>query len=236
MASSVNNDASALFNQLNSVRTGSTANSDSSVSGAQTDFLNLLTTQLQNQDPLNPMDNAQMTSQLAQINTVDGINKLNATLTAMMNNSMTQQALQAAALVGHGALVAGSNMALTTSTASDGTTSSAAIGGFNLASNADIVTIKVSDASGNVVRTISLQNQDAGTQNFVWDGKDDNGNAEPAGNYTFSVSATQGTNKVTADPLQFGYISGVTLGSSGTIGVDVGSYGRFNLGDIQQII
>jgi flagellar basal-body rod modification protein FlgD len=72
---------------------------------AQDRFLKLLTTQLKNQDPLNPMDNAQMTSQLAQISTVDGIEKLNATLQKMLSSSNEPEAMQASALVGHQVMV-----------------------------------------------------------------------------------------------------------------------------------
>ncbi|HTJ97596.1 MAG TPA: flagellar hook capping FlgD N-terminal domain-containing protein, partial [Rhodocyclaceae bacterium] len=122
--------STSIINQLNQKPTKAT----STVSDQQSRFLNLLTTQLKNQDPLNPMDNAQMTSQLAQISTVDGIERLNQTLTAMMSSSSTDQTLQAAALVGHGALVKGNNLALGTS---------GAIGGFDLASKADVVKIEI---------------------------------------------------------------------------------------------
>ena len=76
-----------------------TAASTSKTTDAQSNFLKLLTEQLKNQDPLSPMDNAQMTSQLAQISTVDGIEKLNTTLTAMLSGSQSSEAVQAAALV-----------------------------------------------------------------------------------------------------------------------------------------
>ena len=69
-----------------------TAASTSKTTDAQSNFLKLLTEQLKNQDPLSPMDNAQMTSQLAQISTVDGIEKLNTTLTAMLSGSQSGEA------------------------------------------------------------------------------------------------------------------------------------------------
>ena len=74
------------------------AASTSKTTDAQSRFLKLLTEQLKNQDPLSPMDNAQMTSQLAQISTVDGIVKLNTTLTALLDGSQSSDAVQAAAL------------------------------------------------------------------------------------------------------------------------------------------
>ena len=95
----------------NAAKTSKSSSTDSTDS-AQDRFLKLLTAQLKNQDPLNPLDNAQMTSQLAQISTVDGITKLNATMQAMLNNSSDSQTLQAAALVGHAVLVPGSSLTL----------------------------------------------------------------------------------------------------------------------------
>lgn len=226
MATSNVNNTGSIVDQLNSQNNRNT--STSKTEDQQTRFLTLLTTQLKNQDPLNPMDNAQMTSQLAQISTVDGIERLNATLTAMMNTSSTQQALQAAALVGHGALVEGKNLALT---------ESGAIGGYDLVSGADRVKIEIKDGNGNIVRTVSLEDQDAGVQNFVWDGKDSDGKALEAGNYTFNVTAVQGNSDVKVTPLQFGYISGVVRNAStGDLGIDVGNFGRFSLDDLKQII
>lgn len=77
---------------------------------AQTNFLTLLTTQLKNQDPLNPLDNAQVTSQLAQISTVDGIERLNQTLATMMDGMLGSETMQAAALVGRSVLVPGQHL------------------------------------------------------------------------------------------------------------------------------
>ena len=219
----VKNDSS-IFDQINSANNrGSTTKAEDQ----QTKFLTLLTTQLKNQDPLNPMDNAQMTSQLAQISTVDGIERLNATLASMMSSTSESQVLQMAALVGHGALVEGKNIPLS----EDG-----AIGGFDLASAADRVKIEIKDAAGNVVRTINLEGQEAGVQNFVWDGKNNDNVALDPGNYTFNVTAVQGNADVKVTALQFGYISGVVRTSTGDIGVDVGSYGRFTVDDLKQII
>ena len=84
----VKNDSS-IFDQINSANNRGTT---TKAEDQQTKFLTLLTTQLKNQDPLNPMDNAQMTSQLAQISTVDGIERLNATLASMMSSTSETQA------------------------------------------------------------------------------------------------------------------------------------------------
>ena len=90
----------------------SSSTSSSKTTDVQSRFLKLLTEQLKNQDPMNPVDNAQMTSQLAQINMVDGIDKLNTTLASLVEGSQSGEAMQAAALVGKGVMVAGSGLTL----------------------------------------------------------------------------------------------------------------------------
>ena len=124
-------------------------------------FLTLLVAQLQNQDPLNPMDNAQVTTQLAQISTVSGINQLNDTVAALGASMAVSQALQAASLVGHDVVVGGNDLTLANGTAS---------GGMDLSGNADQVSVTVTDAAGNVVRTMDVGAQKSGTQFFSWDG------------------------------------------------------------------
>jgi flagellar basal-body rod modification protein FlgD len=80
--------------------------------GSADRFLKLLVTQLKNQDPLNPMDNAQITSQMAQINTVSGIDKLNTTVASLGTQMLQSQALQGAALVGHDVTIVGDGLSI----------------------------------------------------------------------------------------------------------------------------
>lgn len=222
MAVTATDNTTNPYDALNPKKTTGT-----SAENMQNRFLMLLTTQLKNQDPLSPLDNAQMTSQLAQITTVDGIERLNKTLGAMMGSNNEQQTLQAAALVGHGALVAGKAIELT----KDG-----GIGGYNLSGPADTVKIEIRDKNGAVVRTINETSVASGVSNFVWDGKNDAGNAVEQGSYTFGVAATQGKSTVGVSTLNFGQISGVVRSADGTLGIDVGNYGRFNLSELKQII
>jgi len=218
-----NNPAANLFTALNPAATTTT----STAATTQTQFLTLLTTQLKNQDPLNPMDNAQMTSQLAQISTVEGLDKLNNTLTGLIDSQSQTQTLQAASLVGKGVLTAGSKLTLA---------SGNAVGGFTLAGAADSATVTIKDASGNKVRTMTFSGVDAGTTPFAWDGSTDAGNtAAPDGNYTFSVTATQGSNSVTATALQYGLVNSVAGTSSG-LAVNVGAVGNVKMSDIMQIL
>lgn len=222
--SATTNPASALFASLNG--TSSTTTSTNQISDTENRFLKLLTAQLKNQDPLNPMDNSQMTSQMAQISTVDGIERLNATLQSLVTSSANSQALQAAALVGHGVLVPGNSIELASG--------SSAYGGIDLASDADSVTVSVNDSSGLLVRTLDLGAVKAGSHTFTWDGTANDGTAAAAGNYTFTVSAKQGTSTVDTTALLLGLVSSVTQSSSG-LSLNVGQQ-AFTMADVRQIL
>ncbi len=215
-----------VFSSINATNTASSTTTTSSTQEAQDTFLKLLVTQLKNQDPLNPMDNAQMTSQLAQMSTVSGIDKLNTTLSSLVDSAGTSQSLQAAAMIGKNVLVPGSQLALS---------SGAAYAGVNLSGAADQVTLTISDASGNVVQTESLGAQKAGVLDIAWDGTNSAGATMADGTYKFSVSATQGSNSVTVSPLQVGTVSALVRSGSGFL-LDLGALGTFNFTDVQQIL
>lgn len=218
--------SSAVYDAINAANTASSTKTTSAASSQQDQFLKLLTTQLQNQDPLNPLDNAQMTSQLAQISTVDGITKLNATLQTLLDNATASQALSSAALVGHGVLVPGSGLSLQ---------QGVAVGGVDLSGAADAVTATIKDANGLTVRTLQLGAMSAGAHSFNWDGKADNGAPAADGAYTVSVAATQGQNTVTVNALQMGIVSSVMNSSTGP-SLNVGGLGTFMMSDVKEII
>lgn len=217
-------DRAALFASLNGDSKATAATSQ--VSDAQNRFLKLLTAQLKNQDPMNPLDNAQMTSQMAQISTVDGIERLNATLQKLISNSADSQAMQAASLVGHGVLVQGSDMALANGNA---------FGGVELALPADRVTVNIKDSNGLTVRTLELGAMEAGSTSFQWDGKANSGEVAANGNYTFSVSAVRGADKVDAAALTVGMVTSIERNAAGTT-LNVGRLGAFTLADVRQIL
>jgi flagellar basal-body rod modification protein FlgD len=202
----------------------SSSTSDTSV-GSQDYFLKLLVAQMNNQDPLNPMDSAQMTSQLAQLNTVQGIQKLSTQLDSLLGDVSSSQSLQASSLVGKDVLVPGSTLALA---------NGQAVGGVNLAGDVDSLTLTIKDASGTVVKTENLGTQSAGIVNFVWDGSTDAGAAATAGSYTFTATAKSGGSAVVADTLSTGLISSVTPGTSGT-SVFVNGVGSVDLSQVKQI-
>lgn len=229
-----NSQSQAIWAALNgsssssgtSSSSSTSSSSDTSAAGIQNQFLTLLTTQLQNQDPLNPMDNSQMTSQLAQISTLQGIQQLNTTLQTMLGNTQDSQAMQATSLVGHTVLVPGNSLPL-----SGGATTYA---GFDLAGAADNVTVTVTNSSGVAVRTMQLGSADAGSNMFSWDGKTDGGTTAADGTYTFTVSAVQGSNSVNATALAVGKVDSVVRSGTG-FNLDVGSLGTVAYSDVREV-
>lgn len=202
----------------------SAAASNSSQS-TQDRFLKLLVTQMQNQDPLNPMDNAQITSQMAQLSTVSGIETLNTTLQAMSTSFTASQSLQAAGMIGRSVLASGSALPL-----KDGV----AIGGYALSQPVDKAVVTIKDAAGNVLHSVDMGAQQAGNIMFQWDGATDSGGTAANGTYTFEVSAAQGGQKVTADKLSLGTVSSVSLGATGiTLNTDV--LGSVDVSKVKQI-
>jgi len=217
--------SSATQDLLATVNGTGTAKATSTTTDAQNRFLKLLTTQLKNQDPLNPMDNAQMTSQLAQISTVDGIERLNATLQKLVSNSVDAEATQAAGLVGHKVMVAGSALQLGTS---------GALGGIDLTTAADQVVVTVKDVNGLVMRTLNLGSLDVGAHNFTWDGKTDAGAAAINGAYSISVAAKRGTETVPVAALELASVVSINRSSQG-VTLDLGQLGLAKMTDVKQI-
>ena len=155
-------------------------------------FLKLLVTQMQNQDPLNPMDNAQITSQMAQINMVSGIDKLNTTVGGLNGQFAQLQALTGASLVGRQVSLQGDRMAFA---------SGAGVGGFDLSGSADQVKIEVLNPAGHVIDTLNLGAQGAGRHSFEWLPATLPPGAVDGAIYRFRVLAQLGATPVPSTPL-----------------------------------
>jgi flagellar basal-body rod modification protein FlgD len=204
--SSVSSANSQIINTLNASATTSNSSANSA-DEIQNRFLTMLVSQLKNQDPLNPADANQMTTQLSQISMVSGIEKLNTSMEKLLGSYSSTQNMQAAAMIGKTVMTAGNGLELGTN---------GAVGGVNLAGAADKVTVTIKDAAGNVVQTESLGKQSAGVVNFFWDGKDSEGNAKAAGNYTFTVTAANAAgDSVDAAALQAGTVYAVSMTKTG---------------------
>jgi flagellar basal-body rod modification protein FlgD len=193
----------------------SSSSSSSATSGSdlQQTFLQLLVTQLQNQDPTSPMDSSQMTSQLAQINTVSGIANLNTSLTSLSTQLSAGQNAQSALLIGSTVLAAGS-----TATVASGASPQL---GVQLTSAASDVTLTIKDSAGKVVNTLDLGAQSAGTVPVTWNGTDSTGATVADGDYTISASATVNGQATSATALVASKVNAVIQQSDGTAGLSL---------------
>lgn len=206
--------------------TASLTSTSADIGATQDRFLKLLVTQMKNQDPLNPLDNAQVTSQMAQLSTVTGIDKLNATVQALSSSMLASQSLQAVSMIGHVALTDGNSMDLANGNA---------YGGIELTQPADKVTVQIADASGALVRTLHLGAQDTGIVDFNWDGMTDSGSAAADGRYTFTAVSELSGKKSDAATLSYGLVNSVAQSSSG-VTVNIGNQGDFSLNAIRKIL
>ncbi|MCK6710456.1 flagellar hook assembly protein FlgD [Enterobacter cloacae] len=214
--------------------TGSSSLTGSNASDLQSSFLTLLVAQLKNQDPTNPMQNNELTTQLAQISTVSGIEKLNTTLGSVSGQIDNSQSLQAASLIGHGVMIPGTTILAGTSTTEGNTTTTTPFG-VELQQAADKVTATITDATGAVVRTIDIGELKAGVHTFTWDGSLADGTKAPNGSYKVAISASNGSTQLVAQPLQFALVQGVIKGSDGNK-LDLGTSGTTTLDEVRQII
>ena len=223
-----------MINSATSATSGSTAvgttatktDSTTDASAGQDRFLKLLVAQLNNQDPMNPLDNAQMTSQIAQINTVTGIQQLNDTVKGLVSQFAAQQMLQGSALVGHQVLTEGNTLSVDTE-------SGQATGAFDLAGSAASVKVQVLDAAGTEVGTVDMGALPAGRYNFAWD----------ASNYTgdkaalrFKVVANNGEKSpVASTALSLDQVSSVSL-NSGTVELELSRGGKVTQAGVKAIL
>lgn len=168
---------------------------ESTADGTEDRFLKLLVAQMRNQDPMNPMENAEVTSQLAQISTVRGIETLNRSMDNFTATNAQSAVLAAVNMIGKQVLAPGERFAMDDSATRDIRL------GFDLKENAEAVTLDILDANGNLVHRHAMQNQEAGNHSLSWDGKDTNGNALPAGQYRLQVNAANDGTAVTATAL-----------------------------------
>lgn len=210
----------------NTNTTTSVTTTTSKTEEQQTRFLKLLTAQLRNQDPMNPMDNAQMTSQLAQLETASGIERLNTTLNSLVDSLGESQSMQAAGLIGKNVMVPGTQLSLV---------KGEAYAGFNLSKAADNVKVHIYNSAGTELQVEDLGAQKAGVMNFAWDGKLSDGTTATDGTYKFKVEATQGGTAVTVDPLQIGTVSALVKSGNGFL-LDLGSLGTFEYKNVQQVL
>jgi flagellar basal-body rod modification protein FlgD len=172
------------------------------------------------------MDNAQVTSQMAQLSTVSGIDKLNATLKALSGSMAASQSLQASSMIGHVVMAPGNKIEL------KGGKAAAAL---DLEQSADSVSVQIKDATGNVVRTMNLGSQAGGVVKMQWDGLNDANEALPDGNYQFAATAYLGEKKSSVNGLSYGLVNGVVKKPEGS-SLSVEQLGEVGMDTVKEIL
>ena len=187
----------------------------------QADFLSLLVTQMRNQDPTQPMDSSQMVSQLAQISQVSATQALQTSFDALSASLQGNQMLQASSMVGRG---------VTVPSAAGRLGANGMDGAVNVPSGGGQVIVQLTDAAGNVVRTLDLGAPDAGLVAFHWDGKGNDGKALAPGAY--GLDAQAGTTAVAT--YVSGKVTGVGMTGDGAY-LDIDGFGGALLSQVAQI-
>ena len=216
------------MNGASSSASGTSSTSGTSGTDLQNTFLQLLVTQLQNQDPTNPMDSSQMTSQLAEINTVTGIQQLNTSLSSLSTQLSAGQNAQAALLIGSTVLAPGSSMAVSGGSAPQL--------GVTLPAAASDVKLTITNSAGQVVNTLDLGAQSAGTVPVTWNGTDTAGNTVADGTYTISASATVNGQAGTATALVASKVQGVIQQADGSASLSLANGKTVSLSGVGAIL
>ena len=195
----------------------------------QDDFLSLLTKQLSQQDPSDPVDNDKMIQQMTSFSTLTGINQINDQLSTLSTSLTSNQALQASTLVGQEVLVSNSTLVKGES----GEESLIA----NMNADAKNALIRIENEAGELVRTIETGDLSAGEHRLSWDGLDDSGENLPAGSYKVIVEGDVGGEKQTFPVSTFANVNSVVLGSGdGSVLLNIEGMSRpISIKDVKEI-
>ena len=183
--------------------------SESSAAALQDRFLTLLVAQMRNQDPLNPLENAEVTTQMAQISTVEGIAKMNTTMTDVAAATGMNRASASTGLIGQDVFVPGSAVSWNTETSSMRS-------GVTLDDTAEKLTVELIDASGKVVDQREYTDVAAGTISIDWTGRGLNNGSYGPGDYTVRATVMSDA-KATATTLTTDRVTGVVDSAEGVV-------------------
>ena len=191
------------------------------------DFLKILVAQLQAQNPLDPQDPTEFTSQLAQFSSLEQLMNLNQTIQSLILFSASQSNNLALMFVGKNILAAGDTFSYKTGEAKPEMI-------YKLASDAETVNITVYDEEGNIVKTINLTNQSAGEHRIEFDGLDNNNSPLPDGNYRFEVSAKDADgNDITTSSYIMGLVERIVFENGYTYLIVNGK--RISISDVTEV-
>ncbi|MCK5230873.1 MAG: flagellar hook assembly protein FlgD [Desulfobulbaceae bacterium] len=191
------------------------------------DFMKLFITQLQYQDPMEPMDSYQMGSQLAQFSTMEATMQMSENMEELLAYQTSQNNLQLLTLLGNEAKASGNMLAV-----SDGSVTATE---FTLAEMADSCVVEICDESGSIVRTLDLKAVPAGPYELAWDGNDSREEQVPDGPYRYSVRAYSGLGQlIEVDQTTTGRVTGVEF-SSGQAMLTLDNYITIDVGDVLSV-
>ncbi len=205
---------------------GTTNISESSVVGKE-DFLKLLVTQLQNQDPLNPSESTEFTAQLAQFSSLEQLTNVNENLEYLHLYQASINNAQSVDFIGKTVKAAGDSISV-----SDGVSEKIC---FDLPKDASGTLISIYDDADNLVATLNAGSLNSGEQSLTWDGTDSEGNSVSDGDYTFKVAATDADgNTIEVSTFTTARVTGVTF-ENGTTYLMAGGK-RIPLGDVVEVL
>lgn len=194
----------------------------------QEDFIELMITQIRNQDPFEPLQSGEFIGQLAQFGTVSGIGELKETVSDLASSLISNQTLEAANLIGKNALVPSDNLSLEQNGSGKG-----AIAVNAPSSN---VSVSIFDATGKLVQTLPIGAVNSGIQDFEWNGVDASGNPVAPGEYFFSAVGAQGEANVAFDTFAYKEIQSISLGeSSSSIRLNVADGSELKISELLKL-
>ena len=194
---------------------------------SQDDFLKMMVTQLQNQDPLHPMANGEFLTQIAQFTSASGIDQLQKAFQQFQTSMQTSQALQAASLVGRQVVVQSDRGYLPADGEMDAI--------VHLPAAVGNLTVAVLDGAGQLVRKIELGQQPAGDAAFHWDGKDTQGKRMPAGSYQLQAQSEMDGQAVSMQVRAAATVESVTLGAGQALQLNLAGLGAVDLDTVTQV-
>ena len=191
------------------------------------EFMELMIAQLKNQNPLEPQDNGQFISQLAQFSSLEEMQSLSGSVDDVVSQFRSTQALQASAMVGRSVL-APSNMGVLGA-------SGEISGNVEVPATTSGLRVSIENSAGERVRQMDLGTQPAGVAGFDWDGKDGNGNSLPPGPYRIVAEASYPDGQQQLGTMVSANVDSVSLGQGGSVTLNLAGMGSIALSEVQQI-
>ncbi|MBI6704059.1 flagellar hook assembly protein FlgD [Pseudomonas viridiflava] len=201
----VENNVSTSF--VNSLQNPTPTKTDSTGTLGKDSFLQLLVTQMKNQNPLDPQDNTEFVAQLAQFSSVESLQNLTTTVDSIAGSYQSSQALQASSLVGRSVIINAGSTAVDTA--------KGMVGSIAVPATSSVTSVKIYDAQSNLVNTVDLGTLPAGSTSFAWDGKASDGTVAPAGTYSFTAAGSVDGKNTQFTTYLPAIVNSVTLGVNG---------------------